>query len=143
MNGVAAHHDVVRVVHLQTRVSGVDDLEAFDGDPANRILVTSGRLQEGLTGGYGYTGILVAFLARQRVPGTVLVAVLFAGLLNGGAALQSTGIPSSIAQVVQAVIIIFVLAGEVLGGYRLRSRATRAPTVPPAAPARPTAEVAP
>jgi ABC-type uncharacterized transport system permease subunit len=73
----------------------------------------------------------------------VLVAVLFAGLLNGGAALQSTGIPSSIAQVVQAVIIIFVLAGEVLGGYRLRSRATRAPTAPPAAPARPAAEVAP
>ncbi|HET8754462.1 MAG TPA: ABC transporter permease [Solirubrobacteraceae bacterium] len=96
-----------------------------------QLTAASGRLQEGLTGGYGYTGILVAFLARQRVPATVLVAVLFAGLLNGGAALQSTGIPSSIAQVVQAVIIIFVLAGEVLGGYRLRSRVARAPTVPP------------
>jgi simple sugar transport system permease protein len=96
-----------------------------------QLTAASGRLQEGLTGNYGYTGILVAFMARQRIPATVLVAVLFAGLLNGGAALQSTGIPSSIAQVVQAVIIIFVLAGEVLGGYRLRSRVARAPTVPP------------
>jgi simple sugar transport system permease protein len=104
-----------------------------------QLTAASGRLQDGLTGGYGYTGILVAFLARERVPATVLVAVLFAGLLNGGAALQSTGIPSSIALVVQAVIIIFVLAGEVLGGYRLRSRATSAQTGPPA---RATAEVA-
>jgi ABC-type uncharacterized transport system permease subunit len=126
------------------RIIGVLLLSGFIAGIAGVIQLTaaSGRLQEGLTGGYGYTGILVAFLARQRVPATVLVAVLFAGLLNGGAALQSTGIPSSIAQVVQAVIIIFVLAGDVLGGYRLRSRAARAPTVPPAAPARTTAEVA-
>ena len=77
-----------------------------------QLTTASGRLQEGLTNNYGYVGILVAFLARQRVVPTVLVAVLFAGLLNGGDALQSTGIPSSIAQIVQAIIIIFVLAGE-------------------------------
>lgn len=99
-----------------------------------QLTAASGRLQEGLTGGYGYTGILVAFLARQRVGATVVVAVLFAGLLNGGSALQSTGIPSAIAQVVQAVIIIFVLAGEVLRGYRLAARAPSLGT-PPAAPA--------
>jgi ABC-type uncharacterized transport system permease subunit len=117
------------------RIIGVLLLSGFIAGFAGVIQLTaaSGRLQEGLTGSYGYTGILVAFLARQRVPATVLVAALFAGLLNGGSALQSTGIPSSIAQVVQAVIIIFVLAGEVLGGYRLRSRVTRAPTVPPTA----------
>jgi simple sugar transport system permease protein len=90
-----------------------------------QLTATSGRLQEGLTGNYGYTGILVAFLARRRVVPTVVVALLFAGLLNGGNALQSTGIPSSIAQIVQAIIIIFVMAGEVAGGYRLRSRGTR------------------
>ena len=87
-----------------------------------QLTAASGRLQDSLTGNYGYTGILVAFLARQRVIPTVVVAVLFAGLLAGGSALQSTGIPSSIAQIVQAVIIIFVLAGEVVGGYRLRTR---------------------
>ena len=90
-----------------------------------QLTAASGRLQDGLTGNYGYTGILVAFLARQRVIPTVVVAVLFAGLLAGGSALQSTGIPSSIAQIVQAVIIIFVLGGEVLGGYRPRSAAAR------------------
>jgi simple sugar transport system permease protein len=98
-----------------------------------QLTAASGRLQEGLTGGYGYTGILVAFLARQRIVPTAVVAILFAGLLNGGAALQSTGIPSSIAQIVQAVIIVFVLAGEVLGGYRLKARA-RPARAGPAAP---------
>jgi general nucleoside transport system permease protein len=98
-----------------------------------QLTASSGRLQDGLTGNYGYTGILVAFLARQKVGATVLVALLFAGLLNGGAALQSTGIPSSIAQIVQAVIIIFVLAGEILGGYRLRLRASASPPLTPAA----------
>jgi simple sugar transport system permease protein len=97
-----------------------------------QLTATSGRLQDGLTGNYGYTGILVAFLARQKVGPTVLVALLFAGLLNGGTALQSTGIPSSIAQIVQAVIIIFVLAGEVLGGYRLRARTAAPPLIPAA-----------
>jgi general nucleoside transport system permease protein len=96
-----------------------------------QLTAASGRLQDGLTGGYGYAGILVAFLARRRIGATVIVALLFAGLLNGGSALQSTGIPSSIAQIVQAVIIIFVLAGEALGGYRLRLRAPVAALGPP------------
>jgi general nucleoside transport system permease protein len=95
-----------------------------------QLTASSGRLQDGLTNNYGYTGILVAFLARRRVLPTVIVALLFAGLLNGGAALQSTGIPSSIAQIVQAVIIIFVLAGEALGGYRVRVRAVVRPAAP-------------
>jgi simple sugar transport system permease protein len=87
-----------------------------------QLATASGRLQEGLTNNYGYVGILVAFLARRRVVPTVIVAIVFAGLLNGGDALQSTGIPSSIAQIVQAIIIIFVLAGEAAGSYRLARR---------------------
>jgi simple sugar transport system permease protein len=98
-----------------------------------QLTTASGRLQEGLTNNYGYVGILVAFLARQRVAPTVVVAVLFAGLLNGGDALQSTGIPSSIAQIVQAIIIIFVLAGDAAGSYRLQLR-PRAPREPELAP---------
>jgi simple sugar transport system permease protein len=90
-------------------IAGVIQLTASGG----------GRLQEGLTGGYGYIGILVAFLARTKVQAVVVVALLYAALLTGGTALQSTGIPSSIAEIIQASIIIFVLIGQALGSYRL------------------------
>ena len=95
----------------------------------------SGRLQDGLTANYGYIGILVAFLARTRIPLTVVVALLYAALLTGGTALQSTGIPSSIAQIVQAAIIIFVLAGQVLGSYRLVRPLRGSAQPPPSEPA--------
>ncbi|MFE7215673.1 ABC transporter permease [Streptomyces sp. NPDC057611] len=117
--GMGVRRRIVVVMVLAAAVAGIAGVI--------QLLTSSGRLQDGLTGGYGYTGILVTFLARRRVAPTVMVAILFAGLLAGAAALQSTGIPSSIAQVVQAVIIIFVLAGEVLSGYRLRSRSAAAP----------------
>lgn len=101
-----------------------------------QLTTAGGRLQDGLTGGYGYTGILVAFLARRQVVPTVLASILFAGLLNGGSALKSTGIPSSIADIVQAVMIIFVLAGDALSKYRVHRR-TSATEAMPMAPAPP------
>ncbi|MGH2939003.1 MAG: ABC transporter permease [Solirubrobacterales bacterium] len=106
-------------------IAGVIQLTASGG----------GRLQEGLTGGYGYIGILVAFLARTKVQAVVVVAVLYAALLTGGTALQSTGIPSSIAEIIQASIIIFVLIGQALGSYKLvrTAPAKSPPARPPAA----------
>ena len=122
--GLSVGRRIVGVLLLSGAIAGIAG--------AIQLTTASGRLQEGLTGGYGYTGILVAFLARRRVGPTVLVALLFAALLNGGSALQSTGIPSSIAQIIQAVIIVFVLAGESLGAYRLK-RSTAGAAGPPAA----------
>ncbi len=115
--GIGVGRRIVGVLALSGALAGVAGVI--------QLTAASGRLQDGLTGNFGYTGILVAFLARQRIVPTVVVAVLFAGLLTGGAALQATGIPSSIALIVQALIIVFVLAGEALGGYRLRSRRPR------------------
>ncbi|MEI2703110.1 MAG: ABC transporter permease [Baekduia sp.] len=120
--GLSVGRRIVGVLLLSGAIAGVAG--------AIQLTTASGRLQEGLTGGYGYTGILVAFLARRRVGPTVVVALLFAALLNGGSALQSTGIPSSIAQIIQAVIIVFVLAGESLGAYRLKRRPSGAGSPP-------------
>lgn len=95
------------------------------------------RLQDGISGEYGYAGVLIAFLARGSVFAVILVALLYAALLTGGVALQATGVPSSIALIVQALIIIFVLVGEWLGNHRLRlaPRLTRPAAAPPSAPA--------
>jgi general nucleoside transport system permease protein len=78
------------------------------------------RLQEGISVNYGYSGVLIAFLARQRPLPVVLAAVWFAALVVGSFALQTTGVAQPIATIVQALIIIFLLAGETILGYHVR-----------------------
>lgn len=85
----------------------------------------AGRLQRGLSPGYGYTAIIVAWLARLNPLAVVVVAVLLGGLYLGGDALQiSFGLPLAMVNMLQGLIFFFVLAGEALAGYRvvLRSR---------------------
>jgi len=70
-------------------------------------------LYENLSPGYGYTAIAVALLASLN-PLLVIVTGLFFGVLEAGAnALQrDAGIPSTIASVIEALIILAVLAVE-------------------------------
>lgn len=79
------------------------------------------RLQQGLTVGYGFTAIVVAWLAKLNPWGVLVVSVLLAGLLVGGDQLQITmGLPASVALVLQGAIFFFVLGGEIFTRYRLR-----------------------
>lgn len=65
--------------------------------------------------GYGYTAILVALLARLNPIATIASAFLFAGLLNGSVSMQrGAGVPSSLVLIIQALVVIFVLASEYL-----------------------------
>lgn len=70
------------------------------------------RIQQGLSPGYGFAGIIIAWVARLNPWAIVLVAVLFAALLNGGFVIQTTGVPAAIAYMIQALILFFVLASE-------------------------------
>lgn len=81
---------------------------------------STGRLQPDLAAGYGYAGILVAFLAGRRIFLVLGVALLFAGLIQGGIALQNNGIPSALSSVIQAFVIFYILIARTLSLYRLR-----------------------
>jgi len=78
------------------------------------------RLTKGLTVGYGFTAIIVAWLAKLN-PGLVLiVAFLLAGLLVGGDQIQiSMGLPASAALILQGAILFFMLGTDILKQYRL------------------------
>lgn len=70
-------------------------------------------LYENLSPGYGYTAIAVALLARLDPAGVLATAFLFGALDAGAAAMQrDAGVPASVVGVVQAVVILMVLAGE-------------------------------
>ncbi len=79
------------------------------------------RLQEGISVNYGYSGVLIAFLARGRLLGVVLAAFLFAVLVVGSYALQTTGVAQPIATIIQALIIVFLLAGDAVLAFRPHS----------------------
>jgi simple sugar transport system permease protein len=67
-------------------------------------------LYENLSPGYGYTAIAVALLARLNPLGVVATGVLFGALQAGAGAMQrDAGVPSVVATVVEAAIILLAL----------------------------------
>jgi len=84
------------------------------------------RLKAGAIVGYGYSGIIVAILGQLHPAGIVAAAILFGALLNGATLMQiETGVPSALIYAVQAILLLFFLAGWAMCGYRLR-RTSRA-----------------
>jgi simple sugar transport system permease protein len=78
------------------------------------------RLQQGLAVGYGYDGIIIAFLARLNPPAVPFAAIFLAALIVGGDQLQTTlHLPSSISQILEGTILLATLAGGFFSAYRI------------------------
>ena len=77
-------------------------------------------ISEQLSGGLGFTSVIIAWLARLEPAIIIMMAFLFSLLIQGGNFLQaSMKIPSSISQIVQGIIIFFVLGSEFFLRYRI------------------------
>ncbi len=74
------------------------------------------RLQDNFSPGYGFTGIIVAFLARFNPLGVVVAAIAFGALILAGREIQPAGIPAMI----QGIILFCVIASDVFLRYRVR-----------------------
>lgn len=67
--------------------------------------------------GYGYAGILVAFIARQNPFAIIPVAILFGGFGAAGSLLQRRlDLPDASVQVLQGIAFVLILASEALRG---------------------------
>ncbi len=66
--------------------------------------------------GYGFTGVIVAWLARLNPIGAIFVAILFGGLLVGTKLIQ----PQGIASMLQGVILFVVVGTELIFHYRFQ-----------------------
>jgi simple sugar transport system permease protein len=90
------------------------------------VAAVHGRANASLLAGYGYAGILVAFIARQSPLAIPPVAVLVGGLSASGGMLQRRlDLPDATVLVLQGVAFMLILASEALYG---RWRIFRAPT---------------
>jgi len=79
-----------------------------------------GRLRQGLSPGYGFTGFLISWLAGGKPLGILAMAFLFAIITSAGDTLQITqGLPYSVVNILLAMILFIVLARRpVRGGSR-------------------------
>jgi simple sugar transport system permease protein len=80
-----------------------------------------GHLDPGVSSGYGFTAIIVAFLGRLNPIG-ILIAGLFLALtfIGGEGAQISMKVPLDLTKVFQGILLFYVLACDSLIVYRLR-----------------------
>lgn len=77
-------------------------------------------LVAGISGGYGFTAIITAWLARLNAVATVIVCIFFAMLIQGGAYIQlAMNVPSEVASVVEGIVLFFVLGSEFFLQYKV------------------------
>ena len=112
--GMRTRRSILLVMGLSGLLAGIGGASQ-DGD--FRHLLDPRGLQQP---GYGYTGIVVAALARYNPFAVVLVAFLIGGLSNAGYALQGVDFPAGLVGVMQGVILFCALGGELLVRYRVR-----------------------
>jgi len=81
------------------------------------VAAVQGRANTSLNAGYGYAGILVAFLARHNPMAIIPVAILLGGIQASSGVLQrSLDLPDATALVLQGIIFVVLLASESLYG---------------------------
>ena len=97
---------------------------------AGAVLLTGGtagdRLSFGYSGNYGWDGLLVALLARNRVLVAIPMAFVFAALRTGSSFLATTGVDRKMTDVVQALLVLALLLPAAIE-YVRRARGGRQP----------------
>lgn len=109
--------DVARMTLIAALVSGGIAGLAGVGEVAG----IHHRLLEDISPGYGYSGIVIATLGALNPFGAGVAAAFIALIEVGGQSVsRQLGIPTFLADVVQATILLVTLAMLLLTGYRLR-----------------------
>ncbi|HZL18479.1 MAG TPA: ABC transporter permease [Polyangia bacterium] len=111
LNGLAVRRLIVVATFLgglSAGLAGAVEVAAIHGN-ANASLVT----------GYGYTGVLVAFIARGNPLGIIPVALLLGGIGASGGLLQRVfELPDATVNVLQGILFLAILFSDSLYGKR-------------------------
>jgi simple sugar transport system permease protein len=125
--GIRTRRKIVAVMAISGAIAGLGGASQ-DGDFRHTLDADPNGLQRQY---YGYSGIVVAALARYNPFAVLLVAFLVGGLQNAGNTLQGADFPSGLVGVIQGIILFSALGGELLVRYRVRLE-RRAPAQPAA-----------
>ncbi|CAN5125364.1 ABC transporter permease [soil metagenome] len=76
-----------------------------------------GRANASIAAGYGFTGILVAFLAKQNPLAIIPVAIFLGGIAAAGGLIQRRlGLPDATVNVLQGLMFVVLLVSDTLYG---------------------------
>jgi general nucleoside transport system permease protein len=107
--GISITRNIVLVMMLSGALAGLGGMSEVTG-VIHRLQTTP------LAAGYGFTGIIVAWLAKLNPLVAILVSVLFGALLLAGREIQPSGVP----KMIQGVILVCLIASDFLLRYRIR-----------------------
>ncbi|WP_146548431.1 ABC transporter permease [Rummeliibacillus suwonensis] len=118
-NSIAAKNAGIKMnkhILIVMMISG--GLAGFAG--AIEVSGVAGRLMYGISPGYGYTAIIVAWLAKLNPWAMIMTSLFIGGLIVGGYSVQSMGLPLSFSSMLQGAILFCLISGEMISGYRLK-----------------------
>lgn len=142
LSPIAAKHAGVKTSRLSTFALAISGATA---GLAGAILITSpvstNRLQPGVSNGIGWDGLLIVLVARANPLVAIPVALLFGVLRAGGGFLASTGVPSSLVDVMKALLVLaFVVPPAVVQLVQQRRKRAKKPRTAQPAIKEPTPE---
>jgi general nucleoside transport system permease protein len=112
-SGINIKRLIVIILVMSGAIAGVAGMLEVAG--------THHRLQQNISLGYGYTGIIIAWLARNHPLGVIFYAFFMAVVFVGGENLQiSFGLPKAMIDLFQGIILFCVLGMEIFAEYRLK-----------------------
>ena len=106
--GIKITRNTVLVMMLSGALAGLGGMSEIGG--------VVHRLQASISPGYGFTGIIIAWLAKLNPLIVVPVSILFGGLILAGREIQPAGVP----RLIQGIILFMLIASDVFLRYRVR-----------------------
>jgi ABC-type uncharacterized transport system permease subunit len=106
--GIGIIRNVVFVMMLSGALAGLAGMTEISG--------VVHRLQERISPGYGFTGIIVAWLAKLNPFMVIVVSILFGALIVAGREIQ----PSGLSNLLQGIVLFMVISSDVLLRYKIR-----------------------
>lgn len=110
--GIPIKRHIIIVMLISGGLAGIAGMAEVSG--------VTHKLMQGISPGYGYTAIIVAWLAKLNPLGLIITSILFGGLIVGGYSVQTIGLPSSISEMLQGSILFFLIAGDMIHRFRIR-----------------------
>lgn len=133
LNPDASHYAGIRVpVYQALSLTLAGGLAGVAG--AVEVIGVQHRLLDGITSGYGFSGIVTALFGGLHPLGTIPASFVFGGLLVGADKMQrAVQVPSSLIQALLGLIVLFVVGSQYWARRRAARRVDRKASLAPAA----------